>query len=110
MAFHFIYLIPTQKTYLEHSISEQSALCSIFPESEKNSMANSVSLLYSRAEVLFLLRAPCIKDNIQTLRFKHRMFKFFFSSDITRFFYSSLTLASPKCEVHPLCSVDHYKI
>lgn len=64
MAFPFIYLILTQKTYLEHSISEQSSLCNILPESEKNSMANSVSLLNSRAEVLFLLIAQCINKRI----------------------------------------------
>lgn len=64
MAFPFIYLILTQKTYLEHSISEQSALCTILPESEKNSTANSVSLLNSRAEVLFLLIAQGINKRI----------------------------------------------
>lgn len=80
--FSFIYLILTQKTYLENNISEQSAFCNIFPESEKNPMANSSSLLNSRAEVLLLFTAHKQKENIPTLRFKHRRFKFFFSSNI----------------------------
>jgi len=46
----------TKKTYLEHNISEHSAFCNIFPESEKHPVVNPPSPLNSGAEVLFLLR------------------------------------------------------
>lgn len=65
--FSFIYLILTQKTYLENNISEQFAFCNIFPESEK--IPWLTPLLNSRAEVLLLFTAHKQKENIPTLRF-----------------------------------------
>lgn len=54
-ALFYLFNSYTENLFGTFFFPEQSAFFNIFPESEKNLMANSFSLLNSRADILFLL-------------------------------------------------------